>query len=124
MPNAPIVASPFTTSSGIRASRSMSAPSTEVSQNSRIRAQNSSPRRTASSLRPRMRVDQVELEVAQEQLLAEAGLLPPGLPGFLRHLPCLALADVPGLSCLLGTHRTSHFLRWPIPRYCPEPTRR
>ena len=49
MPNAPIVASPFTTSSGIRASRSMSAPSTEVSQNSRIRAQNSSPRRTASA---------------------------------------------------------------------------
>ena len=49
MPNAPIVASPFTTSSGIRASRSMSAPSTEVSQNSRIRAQNSSPRRAASA---------------------------------------------------------------------------
>ena len=44
-----IVASPFTTSSGIRASRSMSAPSTEVSQNSRIRAQNSSPRRTVSA---------------------------------------------------------------------------
>src|SRR5262249_58004655 len=54
-----------------------------------------------------VRVDQVQLEITQVQLLAEAGLLPVGLPGFLGYLPRLALADIPGLPCLLGTHRSS-----------------
>src|SRR5262249_2172419 len=42
--------------------------------------------------------------------LAEAGLLPAGLPGLLRHLARLALADIPRLSRLLGTHRSSRFV--------------
>jgi hypothetical protein len=45
-----------------------------------------------------MRVDQAQLEITQVKLLAEAGLLPAGLPGFLRHLARLALADIPGMS--------------------------
>ena len=43
-------------------------------------------------------MDQVQPEVTQEQLLTKAGLIPPGLPGFLRYLTCLALADLPAFS--------------------------
>jgi hypothetical protein len=50
IPNDPMAARPLTTSSGMRASPSMSAPSTDPSQNSRSRARNSSPRRADSSL--------------------------------------------------------------------------
>ncbi len=57
-----------------------------------------------------MRVDQVQLEVTEIQLLAEAGLLPAGLPGFLRYLACLALADIPDTSCLVRTHWPSRSL--------------
>jgi hypothetical protein len=51
-----------------------------------------------------MRVDQVELEVTEEELLAEAGLPPPGLPGFLRRLARFALIDIPDPICLLRAH--------------------
>jgi hypothetical protein len=44
--------------------------------------------------RPRMRVDQIQPEVTEEYQLAEAGLMPPDLPGFLCYLACLALADM------------------------------
>ncbi len=49
MPRAPSSFRPATTSSGMRASRSMRAPSTVLSQNARSLARNSSPRRTDSS---------------------------------------------------------------------------
>jgi hypothetical protein len=74
------------TSSGIFASRSMTAPLTEVSQNSRSRF----------GVRRRLRVDQAELEVAEEELLAEAGLQPGRFPGRLGDLPGLLLVDVLG----------------------------
>ena len=43
---------------------------------------------------PRLGVDQVEPEVAEEELFAEARELPFLLPGGFRDLPCLAFADV------------------------------
>ena len=49
-------------------------------------------------------MDQVQPEVTQEQLLTKARLIPPGLPGFLRYLTCLALAGLPATFCLLRTH--------------------
>ena len=49
-------------------------------------------------------MDQVQLELSQEQLLAEAGQVPPGLPGFLRYLARLALADLLSMFCLLRAH--------------------
>ena len=42
----------------------------------------------------RVRVDQAELEVAEEELSAEAGQRPLGLPGLLRDLAGLSLADL------------------------------
>ena len=54
--------------------------------------------------RARMRMDQVQPEVTQEQLLTKARLIPPGLPGFLRYLTCLALADPSATFCLLRAH--------------------
>jgi hypothetical protein len=42
-----------------------------------------------------MRVDQVEPEVAEEQLPAEAGLTPISLPCFFSGLACLTLTDLP-----------------------------
>ena len=56
-----------------------------------------------------MRMDKIQPEITQEQLLAEAGLIPPGLPGFLRYLTCLALADLPPRSawCVLITRPDS-----------------
>ena len=47
-------------------------------------------------------MDQVQPEVPQEQLLAEAGLIPLGLPGFLRYLTCLAPAGR-ATFCLVRT---------------------
>ena len=55
----------------------------------------------------RVRMDQVQLEVTQEQLLTKARLIPSGLPGFLRYLTCLALAGLPVTFCLVRTHRPS-----------------
>jgi hypothetical protein len=51
-----------------------------------------------------MRMDQVQPELSQEQLPAEAGQLPSRLPGFLRHLARLALADLPVMFCLFRAH--------------------
>ncbi len=53
-------------------------------------------------------MDQVQLEATQEQLLTEAGLKPPGLPGFLRYLACLTLADPPATFGLVRTHSSSY----------------
>jgi hypothetical protein len=47
-------------------------------------------------IEPRLRVDQVEAEVAEEELLAEARQLPVGLTGLLGDLPSLLLTDVRG----------------------------
>jgi len=44
----------------------------------------------------RLRMDQVEAEVAEEELLAEARELPVLLPSLLGHLARLALGDVDG----------------------------
>ena len=44
--------------------------------------------------RQRIRVDQVETEIAEEHLPQEARLLPLGLAGSLRHLPRFELADL------------------------------
>src|SRR5205807_153467 len=49
----------------------------------------------------RVGMDQVQPEITEEQLLAEARPLPPGLPCLLRHPARLALADLPAPSCLL-----------------------
>src|SRR5207248_3222162 len=43
---------------------------------------------------PRVRVDEAELEVAEEELLAEARQAPGLLPGLFGHHSCLALVDV------------------------------
>src|SRR5215469_16119497 len=77
-----------------------------------------------------MRIDQAQLEVAQVQLLAEAGLLPVGLPGFLCYLARLLLADIPDTSCLVRTHSPFRSLdahpqilpgSYPrVTRYCPR----
>ena len=42
----------------------------------------------------RMRMDQVELEIAEEELLTEAGQRPASLPCLLGHLAGLGLADL------------------------------
>ena len=49
-------------------------------------------------------MDQVQPELSQEQLPAEAGQLPPGLPGFLRHPALVALADLRSMFCLIRAH--------------------
>ena len=50
-----------------------------------------------------LRVDEVEPEVAEEELLAEARLLPALLARALGDLPCFLLADVAGHGRLLGS---------------------
>src|SRR5262249_45493893 len=67
----------------------------------------------------RMRMDQVQPELSQEQLPAEAGQLPSDLPGLLRYLARLALANLPATSCLLRTHRPSHSSGAHL-TYCPK----
>ena len=62
--------------------------------------------------RPRVRVDEVKLEIAEEELLAEARLAPVLLPGLLGHLPGLALVNVchrglPRPACPVATQVTS-----------------
>ena len=65
-----------------------------VSQNSRSLARNSSPRRDVLGVGARVRVDQVEAEAAEEQLLGEAGLAPVLFAGGLGDLARFALGDV------------------------------
>jgi NAD(P)-dependent dehydrogenase (short-subunit alcohol dehydrogenase family) len=54
-----------------------------------------------------MRMDQVQPEIPEEKLLAEAGLTPPGLPGFLCRSPRFSLADMPHPVRLRSTHAQS-----------------
>src|SRR6266550_7496236 len=54
-----------------------------------------------------MRMDQVQPEIPEEKLLAEAGLTPPGLPGFLCGSPRFPLADMPHPVRLRSTHAQS-----------------
>jgi hypothetical protein len=51
-----------------------------------------------------MRMNQVQPEIAEEKLLAEAGLTPPGLPGFLCRPACFPLSDMPHPVRLRSTH--------------------
>ena len=94
MPSAPSCLRPSTAASGIFASRSISSGSTCSVRNARSSPRNASPFSTASGVEPRLRVDQVEAEVAQEQLLAEARELPVLLARRLRDFACLLLADL------------------------------
>ena len=61
---------------------------------SRSVARKRSPFSVGLGVEPRLRVDQVEPEVAEEQLLAEARQLPLLLARGLGDLPCLLLADL------------------------------
>lgn len=75
MPSAPTFLSPSSARSGIRASRSISSGSTCSARNSRRLEE---PLPVVNRLRGQLRLgmDQIELEIAHEQLAPEARLLP------------------------------------------------
>ena len=60
-------------------------------------------------------MDKVQPEVTQEQLLTKAGQLPARLPGFLRYLACLALANPSATFYLLRTHGRPKYFAGCIP---------
>ena len=84
------------TASGMRASRSISSGSTDSTRNARRRARNASPFAIAAGIELRLRVDEVEPQVAEEELLAEARLLPALLARALGDLSGFLLADLAG----------------------------
>ena len=104
----------LTTSPGIRESRSISAASTEVSQNSRNRAQNSSPRRLDSSLGRGCGWIRPSRKSPRNSCLSKLGRVQPGLPG-LPPQPGGLPARSPGGRVLPGPRSCSLLPIWPWP---------
>ena len=94
MPIAPIRLRPSTTSSGIFASRSIRSGSTSFSRNVLQLGEEALALLGRLGVEPRLGMDQVQAEVAEEEFLAEARQLPFLLARGLGDLPGLALAHI------------------------------